>query len=283
MKINRIYKSIIFVLFYFFVNQSAFGQISVDAGLTPPKDRWIFRLQTRVMQKSMTDALINREMKTNSLNSVLAYGFRSNITFIIKTIFLFKNMEIGNQKIEINGLGPLMLLTKYGFYRYNDKETTLGIAGSVELALPTGSGGVTSDNWDIETGLLLSIRHFKNSFHINAFYRINDVSSEQSKVITGNEFKANFSYTIQFPLGSSSELSLAPVLEINYLNKYADFHQNDISLNNNESVLFISPGIKFTKSSFIIESLYKIPVYEVSGSATMLWDTNALIGIRYLF
>lgn len=265
------------------LNHTVFGQISVDAGLTPPEDRWIFRLQTRLMQKSSSVEHASGEMKTNTVNSVLAYGFRSNITFIIKTMYLSREMVMNSTNTQKEGIAPFTLLTKYGFYRFNDRDITFGAAGTFAITLPTGSKEVSLNNWDIEAGLLFSFRHLRSAFHLNASYRFNDVAAKQNELTLGNEFSINFSYTRQFPIGSSSELTIAPVLEINYSNKFADINQNDINLENGESVLFVAPGIKITRSSFIFESLYQIPVYENLGTASMSWDTKALVGIRYMF
>ncbi|MHC4362719.1 MAG: hypothetical protein ACYSTZ_07820, partial [Planctomycetota bacterium] len=56
-------------------NAGAAG-ISVDAGLTPPEDRWIIRNQVRYMTREDDPTGMNREMSMYAFPIVVAYGLR---------------------------------------------------------------------------------------------------------------------------------------------------------------------------------------------------------------
>jgi hypothetical protein len=48
-------------------------------------------------------------------------------------------------------------------------------------------------------------------------------------------------------------------------------------------VLYISPGIKFTKSSFILEGLLQIPVWQDQKGALLERGAGAIVGVRFMF
>ncbi len=53
--------------------------ISVNAGLTPPEDRWIIRTQFRYMQRKDDPAPMNQKMDTYAFPVVVAYVLMSRI------------------------------------------------------------------------------------------------------------------------------------------------------------------------------------------------------------
>ncbi len=53
-------------------NANAAG-ISVDAGLTPPEDRWIIRTQFRYMKRKNDPTPMNQKMDTYAFPVVIAY------------------------------------------------------------------------------------------------------------------------------------------------------------------------------------------------------------------
>ncbi len=58
--------------------------ISVDAGLTPAEDRWIFRTQVRYMRRKDDPTHMGRKMSTYAFPVVLAYGVRPDLTLMIR-------------------------------------------------------------------------------------------------------------------------------------------------------------------------------------------------------
>jgi hypothetical protein len=58
--------------------------ISVDAGVTPAKHRWIYRTMLRSMSRDDDPTGMGRTMDMLVWNNVLAYGLKSNLTLILK-------------------------------------------------------------------------------------------------------------------------------------------------------------------------------------------------------
>ncbi|MHC4131880.1 MAG: hypothetical protein ACYSR3_07815, partial [Planctomycetota bacterium] len=77
----------------FLENTYAAG-ISVDAGLTPPEDRWIIRTQMRYMQREDDPTPMDREMDTYAFPLVVAYGLRSDFTLLVRQTFKNRKMTM---------------------------------------------------------------------------------------------------------------------------------------------------------------------------------------------
>ncbi len=57
--------------------------ISVDAGLTPPEDRWILRNQLRYMTRKNDQTSMDRHTSIYKFPTVLAYGVTSDFSVMI--------------------------------------------------------------------------------------------------------------------------------------------------------------------------------------------------------
>ncbi len=78
-------------------------------------------------------------------------------------------------------------------------------------------------------------------------------------------------------------MSLTPVLEFNYKHFSPDrLSGRDVS-DTGESLFFLSPGIKFTKSSFILEALVQFPVWQDQEGAQLKQGTRLIVGTRIMF
>ncbi|MHC4690881.1 MAG: hypothetical protein ACYS5F_14820, partial [Planctomycetota bacterium] len=81
----------------------------------------------------------------------------------------------------------------------------------------------------------------------------------------------------------NARTSIAPVLEVSYKNISPDERYGHNVSNTGESVLYISPGIKFTKSSFILEGLLQIPVWQDQKGMLLERGAGAIVGVRFMF
>ncbi|MHC4708064.1 MAG: hypothetical protein ACYS8I_13380, partial [Planctomycetota bacterium] len=112
--------------------------ISVDAGLTPPEDRWIIRNQVRYMQRKGDPTPMNRKMDTYAFPFVVAYGFRPDLTLMVRQSVKHRKMSMSGSVSRDTGLGDLFVLGKYKLYRRNTRKYTFGIASTLGLEFPTG-------------------------------------------------------------------------------------------------------------------------------------------------
>ncbi len=93
-------------------NAGAAG-ISVDAGLTPPEDRWIFRTQLRYMHRKDDPTVMNRKMDTYTVPIVIAYGLWPELTLMARQTVKHRKMSMSGSVSRDTGLGDLFVLGKY--------------------------------------------------------------------------------------------------------------------------------------------------------------------------
>ena len=122
--------------------------ISVDAGLTPAQDRWIFRTQLRYMSFSSM-ALNNQKMGMYMMPVVLAYGLKSNLTLLCRQPIMRRDMSMMGAGHAENGFGDLFVMGKFKLYRRNTPNYTLGMAATIGIEAPTGSDAFSSKTWDL--------------------------------------------------------------------------------------------------------------------------------------
>ncbi|MHC4487527.1 MAG: transporter, partial [Planctomycetota bacterium] len=148
-------------------NAAAAG-ISVDAGLTPPEDRWIIRTQFRYF--------------------VVAYGFRPDLTLMVRQPVKHRKMSMGGSVSRYTGFDDLFVLGKYKLYRRNTPEYTFGIASTLGLEFPTGDDDFGSETWDLEPGLFTSWRSGPWASDFSIAYKLNGFADRgRNGLNPGNE------------------------------------------------------------------------------------------------
>ena len=258
--------------------------ISVDAGVTPARDRWIFRTLVRSMTRDDDPTGMGRNMDMLMWNNVLAYGVRSNLTLILKQPLRRREITMAGSEISDSGAGDLGLLAKYRLVRRNTRETTFGLAGTLELTVPTGAGEFTSDTWDLRPGIYGSFRRGAWATDFSAAYRIPAVAGERDDGREiGEELALDWAGARQFLVGGSADTTIAPVLELSYRDASADRLFGQSLANSGEQLLYLSPGIKYTRSSLILEALVQFPVWQDQGGAQVERGTGFLLGLRKMF
>ena len=258
------------------------GGISTDAGLTPAQDRWIFRTQWRYMHRSMAQ-VSDRDMTMHMIPVVAAYGLRPNLTLMARQMIVSKEMNNGKMRMTSSGLGDFLLMAKYKAYRFNSKNYVLGLSPTIGLEMPFGVDGVSAHRWNLHTGLYASGRYGSWAADFNAVYVFTGIARDAGVIDDpGDEFTTQIAFARQFGFGARSIYALAPVLELSYLRVFADRDNNVDIANTGESVMWLSPGAKFTWGSLILECLIQIPVYHDYTGMQMDRDPTYLTGIRLM-
>ncbi len=258
--------------------------ISVDAGLTPAEDRWIVRTQWRYMERHDDPTTMGRRMERYLFNAVVAYGLRRDLTLILRQPVVHQEMSMAGSKDRESGLADLSLLAKYKIYRQNTRFYTFGAAATLGLELPTGAEAFTSNTWDLKPGLFLSWRRGRWASDFNIDYAWNGFSDEGvGDIDPGDEVSIDWALAHQFSIGREADITLAPVLEISYKNITRDRLDNRTVENTGETIVYISPGIKFTRSSFIFEALAQIPVWQDQEGSQLERSSVVLAGMRFMF
>ncbi|NQV29942.1 MAG: transporter [Candidatus Marinimicrobia bacterium] len=265
------------------VTQSYAGGISVDAGLTPAENRWIVRVQARQMSMSSQNILPAVSMKTNATVVMAAYGLRPNVTLIGMQAWMNRDMVMmGNSQVS-SGFADLNLLLKYLVYRNNSRTSTLGVAATTKLTLPTGDDSISDEYWSLTPGLYLSYRLDTWAFDASTTYRIQSLFNDSEiELERGWEFNVDAALARQYSVGSFRNVAIAPVLESNLLVRRADYAVGDSSPGKS-SLLFLSPGLKWTYNSLILEGLVQIPVWEDLPEGSLQNDLRGQLGLRFMF
>jgi hypothetical protein len=261
--------------------------ISVDAGLTPARDRWIFRTQLRLMGRGDDPTAMDREMDMLVWNNVLAYGLLRNLTVMIRQPVIRRTMTMmtmAGGKMKSSGAGDLGIMVKYGMYRRNTRNSTFGVAALLGFGIPTGAQEVSSDTWNMKPGLYFSWRGRPWAADISVAYNWNSFTGKDSLDFDpGDELALDMAVSYQFSFGEKSRVALAPVMELSYKKVTRD-QMNGLDIaDSGESVLFLSPGIKLVVSSFILEALLQVPVWQKQEGIQLKRTPGLLFGIRWMF
>jgi hypothetical protein len=268
----------------FSLGYSMAGGISVDAGLTPPEDRWIFRTQLRNMTRKDNASLIISKMQMKMTPIVLVYGLNPNLTLMLRQALINKEMTMMGSDTNASGFGDIFVLAKYKVYRLNTPEYTFGITPAFGLEFPTGSEAFTSNTLDLNMGIYFSGRKGASSVDLNAAYTLNGLAKyNENSSIPGDEVLVNLALSHQFSIDKNAYSTIAPVLELSYKSIMPEMLNSIEVLNTGGTVFYLSPGIKYTKSWIIIETLFQIPVQQYQKGAQLEHDNGILTGIRLMF
>ncbi|MFQ6610806.1 MAG: hypothetical protein ACE5D7_08420 [Fidelibacterota bacterium] len=256
------------------------GGISVDAGLTPAENRWIVRYQHRLTEKTG-----NMDSKmTMKMNMIaIAYGLKPYLTVMMMQGLTDKTSEMNSMTDGMDGRNDMNLLAKYRVYRHNTRDSILGIAATLKLSIPTGTEMFTTDYWSISPGIYLSKRW--NTWAIDASSEMNyhDLFNQR-----GNDLRRGWAVSCsiagarQIAVNGRSELALAPVIELNGNILQPDFPKSG-NMETRETSILLSPGIKVTYRSFILEALWQIPVWDELPENSMNNSEKWLAGFRFMF
>ncbi|MEE8424000.1 MAG: transporter [Thermodesulfobacteriota bacterium] len=203
---------------------------------------------------------------------------------MLKQPVVHQEMSMADSTSKDTGFADLSLIAKYGIYRRNTPEYTFGVATTLGFELPTGADAFTSETWDIRPGLYTSWRSGPWATDFNIAYAWNGFADESTGGINpGDELSLDWALAHQFSIGEKARVSFAPVLELSYKNIWPDQLRGDNVANTGDFVLYLSPGIKFTKSSFILEALLQIPVWQEQKGSQLKRGIGGLVGTRFMF
>ena len=285
MKKKRYSYIVLIALMVLMVEQVMFADgISVDAGLTPARSRWIFRTQLRFMSRGNDPTAMDREMDMLVWNNVLAYGLLRNVTVMIRQPVIRQTMTMGAVEMESSGVGNLGVMVKYGIYRRNTQDSTFGVAALLGFGIPTGAEDISTDTWNMKPGIYLSWRGRPWAADMSVAYNWNSFTGKRSNGFDpGDELAMDMAVSYQFSFGEKAKVALAPVLEFSFLKLTRD-HMNGLDIaDTGESVLLLSPGIKLVVSSFVLESLLQVPVWQKQEGLQLKRTAGLLFGIRWMF
>jgi hypothetical protein len=118
----------------------------------------------------------------------------------------------------------------------------------------------------------------------SAAYKLNGFAGERDDDLEiGNELSLDWAAARQFLIGGSANITIAPVLELSYRDAAADELSGQNLANSGEDVLYLSPGVKYVRSSLILEALVQVPVWQDQNGTQVERGTGFLLGLRKMF
>jgi hypothetical protein len=195
--------------------------------------------------------------------AVVAYGLKPNLTLLVRQAASRSEMLMNGNSDSQFWLADLFVLAKFRMTRVNTADYIIGMAPTIGLEMPTGQENFTSDSWDLQLGYFVSGRRGSWGIDLNGVYVWNGMAKTgNSDFEMGDEFSLDAAFAYQHGFGYNSEYAFAPVLELSYKNINSNSNDDVIVENSGESFFQLSPGFKFTRSSFIVESLLQLPVWQ---------------------
>ena len=190
---------------------------------------------------------------------------------------------MGASNVE-SGFGDLFVMGKFKLYRRNTANYTLGVAATIGIEAPTGSSAFSSRTWDLQPGLYFSWRRGALGSDVSVAYTWNGFAGEgRNDVNPGNVLALDWAASYQVAIGETARISMAPVLEVSYRDISSNRLNGRDLENTGESILYISPGIKFIRLSLVLEALVQIPIAQKRNGNQIERNSTLLFGLRYMF
>lgn len=273
-----------FLLFVISLADTATAAITIDAGLTPAEGRWMVRTQLRIMSRQAPAGMGDASMDRLMVPLVVVHGLRPGLTVGMRQVFDSRTMTMNGMETTRSGLGDLYIFAKYKFLRINTRSYTLGVAPVLGVEPPTGADGISSESWDLTTGLYVSGRAGTWALDINLAHNARGIAGVAAGgPEPGDERAVDLALSRQIPLGDSGRVALAPVLEVTWLDTSPNASQGVDLPDSGESVLNLAPGMKYTVGDLIIEGLVRFPVVQDQEGRQLEAGPMALLGVRRMF
>jgi hypothetical protein len=251
------------------------GGISVNAGLTPAQEQWIFRAQTQVLPQYATLARQQIGSIRYQWPIVATYGVRPELTLITRNAIIHQRFTNGAS--ALTGIADPVLFAKYKLFRINKPEIILGGSPGLGFTIPIGSPAVNSNTWDSRGGFFFSARKGLWSLDLNLMGHWPDFPQTASgQRVGGPRLTVNTAVGRQILLGSYDK-SLAPVLEMTYHRQGPARHQDQQLPGTRGQIFSVAPGLQYIHGAFVIEGLFSYPICQDNRRQA----PRGLIGIRW--
>ncbi len=214
----------------------------------------IIRQQFRYTEADRSAFAGDLEIRLSSSITTFVYGLSDELTLILDMPFVLsrrtENNTTGDDDTD-SGLADLRLLSKLRLYRddFGPTNTTrFDLIGGIEL--PTGGSEFTSDSADPVLGFVVTHIEDRHSFDADALWHFN----------TGGGDKADD--LLRYDLAYIYRLSPESYASTHPTALFGSVELNGFYETNGDHELFVSPGIQFVTTRWIVEATVQIPVWQ---------------------
>lgn len=228
--------------------------INSNVALQPSKGGLIIRQQFRYSEAEHTTPLGDVRIDLASSFTTFAYGVSDELTLIVDTPFVLsrriENDTTGDDDTD-SGFGDLRLLSKLRLYRddFGPTDTTRFdlIAG---LEVPTGQDEFSSESFDPILGGVFTHIEGRHAFDADALWHFNTGGGSRGDDLL--RYDAAYLYRLSPETYASTDPT----------GLFGSIELNGSYETNGDHELFLSPGIQFITTRWIVEATVQLPVHQ---------------------
>lgn len=254
----------------------------------------------------------DRRLRVGVVPFIFSYAIKTDATLAVQIPYLEKRLRLKDSKgrrvtMESRGLGDMVTMGKYRFYRKDVPGGSTQAAILAGLKFPTGSDDRMdivpsgkreklppmlqpgSGSMDYLVGFALG--KLSPSFDVEggALYRIN---TEANDFRFGNQlqYELALQYKLYPPFPSKRNSQLNLMLEINGLHMGKDKSRKGKVGNTGGDMLFLSPGLQYILNrNSLLEFSFQFPVIQelnealLEGPNPLKDKVKFLLGFRFIF
>ncbi len=261
------------------------GGISVNSGLTPAQGRVVLRTQFRYLKRASPQWDSEPRMEMFMVPLVAAWGALPKLTLMTRAAVGHRVMAamMGGKETSSTGLGDLLVLVKYGVVRLNTRHFVLGVAPTLGIEAPVGTGGISSKTWDLHAGIHVTGRWRRLSMDLSTKYIWNGMDRTGLGARNpGDEVGVDLALSHPFPIPNHPAFAFSPVLELSFRHQWRAGRDGRLTGGMAERFLYVSPGLLFITRWVIVEALAQFPVWQESGMGMDPRQFGLIAGIRVL-
>jgi len=253
-RIGRIIALSVLVMTGVGVRAHAQAPINSNVALQPSKGGLIIRQQFRYTEGEQVSPMGDLDIESASTITTLVYSVSDKLTLILDTPFVLsrriENRTMGSDDTD-SGFADLRLLTKFRLYRddFGPTDTArFDLIGGFEL--PAGRDEFSSDSIDPILGGVFSHIEGRHAFDADAIWKFNTGGGERGADL----LKYDLAYLYRLSpetYASTRPTALFGAVELN------GFYET-----NSDNELFVSPGIQYVTTRWIVEATVQLPVWQ---------------------
>ncbi|MEE8305522.1 MAG: transporter [Candidatus Tectomicrobia bacterium] len=264
------------------VNAAIAAPITFNTALPVGAGKFVNREQFILARSGHDPSNSGREVDTNSLESVLAYGVSGKLSMFGILPLVGKELRLpGGVKRDSSGFGDARLFARYSLYQRDNPGRTFRVAGFGGIKIPTGDDDETDSlgrlpiplqsgtgSWDASIGGVISYQTLDFGVDTQLSYRANTEANDfEAGDVT--RLDASLQYRLwPVKIGSDTASFLYGVLEANIVHSQKDAIFGQSIPDSGGTTVFITPGIQYAAKKWILEAAVQLPVSQnLNGNA----------------
>ena len=236
------------------VRARAQAPLNSNVALQPSKGGLIIRQQFRYAEGEQSTPTGDVDIEQATSITTLVYGLSQDLTLILETPFVLsreiENTSTGDDRTD-SGFADVTLLTKYRVYRDDFGPTNtrrFALIGGFEL--PTGQDEFSSDSINPIIGGVFTHVEGRHSFDADALWKFNTGGGDRGEDL------------LKYDLAYVYRLWPATYASTNPTALFGSIELNGLYETNDDQELFVSPGIQYVTTRWIVEATVQIPIWQ---------------------